>query len=72
MCNKKKKKKMPVVGNVIHFDPADFYTARQCQSALKWCIEKDRTTKEATHSVEINGLMKIYRETMDDILKRVA
>lgn len=61
-----------IVGNVIHFDPADFYCARQCQESIKWCINKDRHSGEAMHSIEIDKERDMYKTFISSILTRAA
>lgn len=63
---------MAVVGNVIHFDPADFYCARQCQESIKWCLAQDRKNGEARHSMEIDQEREMYKTFLGSILQRVA
>jgi hypothetical protein len=63
---------MAVVGNVIHFDPADFYCARQCQESIKWCTEQDRRKGESRHSMEIDQERELYKTFLGSILQRVA
>lgn len=55
-----------IEGNVIRFNPADFYCARQCQESIKWCSSQ----KNPMYDLEIKQEKALYKTFVDSILGR--